>query len=301
MNIVGHRRLFYLLSGTMIALSLFSVVLFRFRFGIDFVGGTFWELRFPQDALSQATFLPRVEEVLTREKIQDPIIQKSEGGIVQFRFQEINEDTHQKILNEFRSRFNTINELRFETVGPTIGRTLRQKAIQSLLAVLLGISLYIAWAFRKVSRPLASWKYGVATVFTLLHDVIVPVGLFSFLGKVRGVEIDSNFIVALLVVMGFSVHDTIVVFDRIRENVRKASQNPFTDVVNQSVNETFVRSVATSFTTLLALLALYLFGSANLHNFVLTMMVGILVGTYSSIFIASPFLADWEARSRRRG
>jgi len=298
MDIIGRRKIFYFISGAIIVLSLISIGLFRFQFGIDFVGGTFWEVRFPREALS-ASFPKEVKDIFTRKGIPELVMQPSDETSYHFRFKEIDEPTHQEILKEFRAQWQDVTELRFETVGPTIGATLRTKAIQSIAAVLLGISLFIAWAFRKVSRPLSSWKYGVATILTLFHDVIVPVGLFSLLGKVRGVEIDSNFIVALLVVMGFSVHDTIVVFDRIRENLRKIANEPFGAVVNRSVNETLIRSLNTSLTTLLALFALYLWGSANLQHFVLAMIVGILAGTYSSIFIASPILVDWEAWQRR--
>ncbi len=299
MQIIARRKIFYTLSALVILASLISVGLYKFKFGIDFLGGAFWELRFSEEAVKTGDFQSDLKDIFAAHGITDLISQESEGGAVQLRFQEIDEPLHQAVLGDIKTRWQGAEELRFETVGPTIGETLRRKAIQSILAVLLGISIYVAWAFRKVSRPLASWKYGVATVFTLFHDVIVPIGLFSLLGHFKGVEVDSNFIVALLVVMGFSVHDTIVVFDRVRENLRKFAGESFPEVVNRSVNETFHRSINTSLTTLLALAALYLWGSASLANFVLAMMVGILVGTYSSIFIASPLLVDWERRQRR--
>jgi len=157
----------------------------------------------------------------------------------------------------------------------------------------LGISLYIAWAFRKVSHPLSSWRYGVATLTALFHDLIIPIGLFSILGHYYGVEIGTNFIVALLVTLGFSVHDTIVVFDRIRENLKRYESLDFVSLVNKSVNETIIRSISTSFTVLLTLLALFVFGGGELKYFILALMVGIFSGTYSSIFIASPILVSW--------
>jgi preprotein translocase subunit SecF len=213
---------------------------------------------------------------------------------------QIDEEKHQEILRALKDRMPEIEELRFETVGPTIGKTLRQKAIASLVGVLVVIALYIAWAFRQVSRPVSSWKYGLITLLTLFHDILAPIGLFSFLGHYYQVEIDSQFIVALLVVMGFSVHDTIVVFDRIRENLRKAPKGEeFEATVNRSVNETLVRSVNTSLTVLLVLGALYFVGPNSLRHFVLALLVGIAVGTYSSIFLASPLLVDWAKRGRR--
>ncbi|MFN7088578.1 MAG: protein translocase subunit SecF, partial [Candidatus Paceibacteria bacterium] len=219
MNIIGRRKIFYVISGTIITLSILSVALFRFRFGIDFLGGTFWELRFDESAAGASTFTHELKNIFSENQIDDLILQKSDTSTFALRLQEISESKHQELLSLIKSRWPDTEELRFETVGPTIGKTLRRKAIQSIVLVLFGISLYIAWAFRKVSRPLTSWKYGVVTVFTLFHDVIAPIGLFSYLGKLGIAEIDSNFIVALLVVMGFSVHDTIVVFDRVRENL----------------------------------------------------------------------------------
>ena len=185
-----------------------------------------------------------------------------------------------------------MEERRFSSIGPTIGAELKQKSLRAIALVLLGISLYIAWAFRQVSKPLNSWRYGVATLIALFHDLIIPLGLFSYLGHFYNVEIGTNFIVALLVVLGFSVHDTIVVFDRIRENLKRYSLD-FENLVNQSVNETLVRSINTSLTVLLTLAALYFFGSESLKYFILALIVGIFSGTYSSIFIASPILVSW--------
>ena len=172
--------------------------------------------------------------------------------------------------------------------------------------MLIGISLFIAFAFRKVSRPIRSWKYGVVTLVTLFHDVVIPAGLFAYLGRFYGVEADTNFIVALLVVMGFSVHDTIVVFDRIRENLLLGREGAgLAEVVNKSINETLARSINTSVTLVLVLVALLLFGPATLTYFVLAILVGVILGTYSSIFVASPLLVIWHAfaagRSPGRG
>jgi preprotein translocase subunit SecF len=165
--------------------------------------------------------------------------------------------------------------------------------------VILGISLYIAFAFRKVSHPVQSWKYGLITLATLVHDTVIPAGLFAVLGRFAGVEIDINFLVALLLVMGFSVHDTIVVFDRIRENLRIGigKQSSFEELVNTSVNQTMARSINTSLTLVLVLLALYFFGSAVLSYFILAILVGVIFGTYSSIFVASPLLTLWKRKS----
>jgi len=293
MDIIGHRKIYYAISGTMILVSLVSVALWRFRPGIDFAGGTLWEIGTKD---SSGLAISDVTAFLNKHGIGDVNIQPS-GPILVLRFKEIDEAAHQTLLRDAASVWPALEERRFETVGPTIGKTLRNKAIESVLGVLFVISIYIAFAFRRVSKPVASWKYGAVTVMTLFHDVIAPIGFFSILGRFKGVEIDTNFIVALLVVMGFSVHDTIVVFDRIRENLRKAARNDtFETVVNRSVRETFVRSVNTSLTVLLVLAALFVWGSATLKYFILALMIGIFVGTYSSIFIASPLLVDWGWR-----
>lgn len=188
----------------------------------------------------------------------------------------------------------------FESIGPTVGNELKQRSIYALAAVLVAIIIYIAWAFRKVSQPVASWKYGVVAVVALLHDVIVPAGVFAVLGHYAGVEIDILFVTALLTILGFSVHDTIVVFDRTRENLARRTAGSFEEVVNTSVNQTIRRSINTSATAFLALLAMYLFGGEPIKNFVLALMIGIAIGTYSSIFIASPLLVVWNNWKHRK-
>jgi preprotein translocase SecF subunit len=188
-----------------------------------------------------------------------------------------------------------VTEQRFESIGPIIGQELKQKSLYAIIAVLLGIILYIAWAFRKVSDPVSSWKYGVTAIIALGHDVIIPTGVFAILGYVVGIEIDILFVTAVLTILGFSVNDTIVVFDRTRENLaRDHYKHEFEWIVNKSVNETIRRSMYTSLTTFVVLLAIFLYGGASIKNFVLALMIGVVTGTYSSIFLASPLLVAWE-------
>lgn len=182
------------------------------------------------------------------------------------------------------------------TVGPIIGAETTTNAIYSVALASVAVVLYIAYAFRSIPKPYSSWKFGVAAVVALLHDVLVVVGIFSLLGHFFGVQVDALFVTALLTVIGFSVHDTIVVFDRIRENLRKTTGS-FTDIVNQSLLETLGRSLSTSLTVLLTLLALLLFGGETIRNFVLALFIGIFSGTYSSIFNAAPLLVLWEEKS----
>ena len=238
-----------------------------------------------------------VSDALKSLKLNDLKISPLGSNGAVLRFGETDEVTHQNIVKilaaEAEKNKIQFEERRFSSIGPTIGAELKQKSIKAIIIVLFGISLYIAWAFRKVSQPISSWRYGVVTLAALFHDLIIPIGLFAYLGRFYGVEVGANFIVALLVILGFSVHDTIVVFDRIRENLKRYSQLSFMPLVNQSIRETFIRSLSTSFTVLLTLVALYVFGGESLKYFVLALMVGIFSGTYSSIFIAAPLLVTW--------
>ena len=189
--------------------------------------------------------------------------------------------------------FNSFEELRFDSIGPIIGQELKQKAIYAIIIVLIAIILYIAYAFRKVSHPVESWKFGLSAIVALAHDIIIITGIFAVLGHFLNIQLDSYFVTALLTVLGFSVHDTIVTFDRTRENLRRHQDKTFEDVVNLSVNETIVRSLNTSLTTIFVLLAIILFGGETIKYFVLALMMGAIVGTYSSIFLASPLLMIW--------
>jgi len=195
-----------------------------------------------------------------------------------------------------------LTEDRFESIGPVIGSELAQKSMYAIVAVLIGIITYIAWAFRKVAEPVSSWKYGVTAIIALAHDVIIPTGVFAVLGAVLGIEIDILFVTALLTILGFSVNDTIVVFDRTRENLaRHHHKHEFTWIVEKSVNETMRRSLFTSLTTFVVLCSIFLYGGDSVKYFVLALMIGVIVGTYSSIFLASPLLVVWEQWSRRQG
>ena len=287
LNIVENRKFFYAISGIFIVASVIALLLWGLEFGIDFKGGSALEIVYPDNNRPETNQIINSLKPLNLNNLK--ISPVGDNG-VNFRFKETDEATHQEIVKILGGN---IEERRFSSIGPTIGTELKQKSIKAIIIVLFGISLYIAWAFRKVSRPLSSWRYGIVTLIALFHDLIIPVGLFAFLGHFYGVEIGTNFIVALLVILGFSVHDTIVVFDRIRENLKRYASLDFAPLVNQSVNETLVRSISTSFTVLLTLLALYVFGGESLKYFILALMVGIFSGTYSSIFIASPLLISW--------
>ncbi len=286
-NIVGNKKIWFTLSTALVGIAVLAIVLFGFRQGIDFAGGTLWQFSAVGENVSM------IEPVfITGLGISDARVNYDalhQNFLV--RAGEISEPDHQKFLGILKGKFPTFQELSFQSIGPSVGNELRRNALIAMALVLLGISLYIAFAFRKTSRPVSSWKYGWVTLATLFHDVAIPAGLIAALSHYVHVEIDSNFIVALLVVMGFSVHDTIVVFDRVRENlILNRDKEPFGKVVNTSVNQTLARSVNTSLTLILVLVALYFTGPADLHYFILTLLVGVTTGIYSSIFIASPGL-----------
>ena len=195
---------------------------------------------------------------------------------------------------------SNIKEKRFDSIGPVIGNELKSTAVIAIVIALIAIVLYIGWAFRKVSRPVSSFKYGIIATITLFHDIIITLGVFAVLGHLYNVEVGIPFVAALLAILGYSVNDTIVVFDRTRENLIRSGADDFEKVVNKSVNETLIRSLNTSFTTLLVLVTLFLFGGTTIKYFVVALMVGISAGTYSSIFIASPLLVTWQKWSLRK-
>jgi len=205
-----------------------------------------------------------------------------------------------KIKSNLTGKESIINieELRYDSVGPSIGEELKRKSLYAIIVVLIAIVLYIAWTFRKVSMPVASWKYGLTSIIALFHDVMIVLGIFAVLGKFFDIEINAAFIAAILTVLGYSVNDTIVVFDRIRENLPR-SEEDFEGTINTSVNQTLTRSINTSLTTLLVLLSILFFGGGTIRDFVLALSIGVFIGTYSSIFLASPLLVVWERLKSR--
>jgi preprotein translocase subunit SecF len=295
-NIIGNRKIFLTISTILVVASIFAMVFFGFRQGIDFKGGTLWN--FKVDGNPDTS---EVTQILSSTlDSTDVHLSADSNGALLARLPDMSENKHQELAAAIQAKYSGFQELSFQSIGPSVGASLRGKAMIALILVLVAISLYIAFAFRKVYQPVSSWKYGIITLFTLLHDVVVPAGVMAVLGHYLRAEIDVNFLVALLVVMGFSVHDTIVVFDRIRENLLKErAKGEFEDIVNKSVNQTLGRSVNTSLTLILVLVALYAVGPASMHYFVLTLLVGVITGIYSSIFVASPLLIVWQKLSKK--
>ena len=295
LEIVRYRRWWYAISALLLVPGIISLALYGVRLGIDFTGGSLLEIQTNREVPAN-----QIREAAGGD-FGEPIVQTSGDNTYQLRLKEITPEQKTVVVDRLKSATGVeITERRFESVGPSISQDLTRKAILSVILGAILIVLYIAYAFRKVPKPASSWRFGLTTMVALTHDVIFTLGIFSILGEFAGVELDATFVAAVLTVIGFSVHDTIVVFDRIRENLLRGQGKTFEDTVNFSILQTLVRSVNTSLTVLLVLAAMLLFGGESIHDFILALFIGIAVGTYSSIFNAAPVLVTWQNWSEKR-
>lgn len=293
--IIEKRRIWLGASAILTAVSIIALILLPLRLGIDFTGGSLLEVAYSVERPSTEA----LSAAIKASGIGDAEIKSSgEKGVI-MRFKTIDEETHQALLAELKKTDPALVERAFDSIGPIIGEELKQKSVFALFLALVLILAYIAFVFRKVSYPVASWKYGISAIVALVHDALFVLGAFAILGHFSGVEINSTFIPAFLTVLGFSMHDTIVVFDRIRENLTKF-RGSFEEIVNKSINETLVRSINTSMTVMLVMLAIFLFGGESIKMLSLALLLGVGIGTYSSIFVASPLLVVWHWFSSRK-
>ncbi len=299
MFVVTYRKFFYGLSAILLLASIAAVIVWGFNLGIDFKGGSIIEIEYAQARPTQTDLQAKLAPLDLKESIRTT---GEKAYIIRMR---TIDQTEEASLEASLKSFGDYTKVRFDSIGPVLGGEALRKSLVSIILVILAIVLFIAYAFRQVSEPVSSWKYGLIAIVALLHDVIIPTGVFVVLGHFLGYEIDTLFITALLVVLGFSVHDTIVVFDRVRENLRHAAaKKPFDQIVGESISQTFTRSINTSLTTLLALVVLYLVGGSSTHHFSLALIIGIVAGTYSSIFIGSPLLVTvwkWQENKKQKG
>ncbi|MBI2984485.1 MAG: protein translocase subunit SecF [Candidatus Kerfeldbacteria bacterium] len=296
-RIIQKRRWLFILSLLILVPGLVALVRFGLKLGIDFTGGTRMVVAFSGDRPSGTSVIATVSDLDLGQVTTQTAGQKE----MVLRLSSISNDQRQRLLERLQEKFPGAMEASFDSIGPTIGAELLRKAYLALGLVLLAIVVYVSWAFRRVNvGPVPASVYGLSAIVALAHDVLVVVGIFAILGHYRGAEIDSLFVTAVLTVLGFSVHDTIVVFDRIRERLLIGGESTFEDTVNVSLNQTLTRSLNTSLTTLFVLVALYLFGGETIKYFVLALIIGIVSGTYSSIFVASPLLVVYEGWKRRR-
>ena len=292
MKLLKYKYVYFAISLLVLIPGVISLVKYRLRLSIDFTGGSLLEIQITNPQITKQ----KLEELAKSEKLELSTVSSSSDNVYLLRLKELSNEQKIKYLN----LVGDATEKRFETVGPLIGREMTQKAILAVAVASLVIVMYIAWSFRHIPKPYSSWKFGASALIALLHDAFVILGLFSIFGVLWHVEVDALFVTAILTVIGFSVHDTIVVFDRIRENLPKMPHNSFEEVVDFSLSETLVRSLNTSLTAILTLVALLLFGGENIRWFVMALLLGIISGTYSSIFNAAPLLVLWETHKTKK-
>ena len=293
MFVITYRKFFYAFSTLTVLLAFAAIIFYGLHFSIDFTGGSQLEVAYPM-ARPDATVVSQNVNALG---LGASTVRPSDNDSFIIQTPVITDAQKSEVLMAITfSASNTPVVKQFDAVGPTLGKELEGRALFSIIIVILAIVLFIAFAFRGVSKPVSSYKYGFVAIIALVHDVILPVGFFALLGHLYGLQVDTLFVTAVLVVLGYSINDTIVIFDRIRENLRKASegdrQHKFDGIVGTSLRETFGRSINTSLTVLVALVILYFLGGEATRTFALALIVGVIAGTYSSIFLAAPILVS---------
>lgn len=294
-NFTKYSNIYYVISGILMVAAIASLAVFGLKFGIEFTGGSTMEVVFQDHRPTNE----EISKVFSDFGLGDIIVQPTGERGAFLKLKGIDEETHQKAIGKLNT-LSPVQEKSFQYIGPSVGNELKNKTLIAIILALVAITIYIAIAFRKVSRPVASWKYSITSLIALFHDILIPLGLFSVLGKFYNVEITIPIIAALLTIIGFSVHDTIVIFDRIRENILRRGSASFAQTVDWSLNQTLGRSISTVATVLIVMVSLYFFGGETLKSFSLALIVGIASGAYSSIFIAGPLLVTWNSFSERK-
>lgn len=301
MFIIKNKKIFLIISTVLVILSMISLAVFGLKVGIDFKGGAITEVVYTTSRPAQTD----TEASISKLDIGSVLVQPTGelGYIIKSR--DLSESDHAGLLKALSlDGKNELTEANFNSIGPSVGKELTKKAIIAVILVSIAIICFIAFAFRKVSKPVSSWRFGFIAIVTLLHDVAIPIGVFVALSHYYGAELDTLFVVAVLTILGLSVSDTIVIFDRIRENLRNPdiSKMEFSEIVGRSLEQSFIRSISTSLTVILVLLALFFFGPVSTRYFALMLTVGMFFGTYSSIFIASPLLVtvqEWQEKKNK--
>jgi preprotein translocase subunit SecF len=292
MFILKFKKFFIALSASVVIASFVVIGMYGLKLGIEFTGGSVLEFTL-KDNTPEST----VRDRLTSAYGQGFILQQTDKGFslkIKTEGDGITHNLH--VINVLSdNKPDTIEVQKFDTISPTLGNELKNKALFALALALACITVFIAYAFRKVSTPVSSWKYGFITMIALVHDIVITIGVFALLGHTIGLEVDALFLTALLVILGYSINDTIVVFDRIRENLSHVSENKrkgeFEQIVGNSLSQTFVRSINTTMTTVMSATILFILTEGNIHYFALAMIIGMASGAYSSLFVASPLLA----------
>lgn len=292
MFIIKHKKIFVIISIILVALSLGSIAFFGLPLGIDFKGGTLAEIEYKGARPDQNIVDKQLEPLALGEKIIQPT------GVAGYsiKMRAVTEKERADIMKALGAN---ATEKSFTSIGPSVGAELVRKSAISFILVSLGIIFFIAFSFRKVSKPVSSWKYGLIAIITLIHDILIPVGAFAILSHTYGTEVDTLFIVAILTVLGLSVSDTIVVFDRVRENIRVGHFKTFEETVGKSLEQVYTRSIATSSTVIIVLLCLVIWGPSTTKVFAMMLTAGMFFGTYSSIFLASPLLVMFNKKLQK--
>ncbi|KKT76918.1 MAG: Protein-export membrane protein SecD [Candidatus Peregrinibacteria bacterium GW2011_GWA2_44_7] len=318
-KIVPRRKIWFAISGLLLVIGLLAIPGYGLKFGMDFTGGTLMELKFEEPVTAEKL----IESVKTAEgelKAAQPAVAEenatTEEGIVEFgepvvvssgensfiiRMKHLSSETHDQLVQKLQTSIGSFEEIRYSTIGATIGNTMKQKALTALILAVVMMVLYIAFAFRQIPKEIGPWRFGIAAIIALIHDIFITLGFYALLGHWTGAEVDALFVTAILTIIGFSVHDTIVVFDRIREKLKHQKRGEsFEHVADLALNETLARSVNTSLSAIITVSILALFGAQSIQHFLLTLVVGFTMGTYSSIFVATPLLVSWHNQNNKK-
>ncbi len=293
MNITKKRSIWFTISGFLVSTAVAFIVIFGFNFGLDFTGGARWQLDFSEET---ETSVEGLKDFFATQDLQQAVqIQESGAGEYLITIEDLPDAEIQALAASLRSDVGEFTETSYRKVDSNIGQSFKQKALFAILAALIGIIIFVAIAFQKIPESIGAFRFGMVTIIALFHDILIILGVFLALGYFFDVELDLQFLTALLATLGFSVNDTIVILDRVRENIdRSKGKKAFEDVIEDSVKQTITRSINTSFSTLLPLLALLFLGADSIFFFILALVVGIVIGTYSSIFLAAPLLVTWK-------
>ncbi len=298
-NITKTRKLWFTISITLVLASLLAIVTFGLNLGLDFTGGTRWDIQFQDKTITTKDLKDFFAQQSTLT--QGVQIQKSDDSTYLITIEDLDDKVIQSIASDLKNTVGDFTEKSFRKVDSNIGASFKEKAFWAIGIALLGMILFVAFAFRKVPAAINPWRFGGVAIIALFHDIIIVLGIFTVLGAVSGIELDLPFITALLATLGFSINDTIVILDRVRENIRlQKGSETFEDTVEKSIQQTLRRSLFTSISTLLPLLGLLFYGAESIFYFILALTLGIVVGTYSSIFIAAPALVTWKNWSDAR-
>ena len=295
-KIIKRTPYWFIFSGTLMILSVIAISVFGLRLSIDYKGGTILEFK-SSDANRQSI----AEEIVKSKSYSSYQIQEASDNQIVLRLPEITNDQHIELAKDLKSKLPDYTETSYNSVGPTISKDLTWKSLEAILLASFGIIFYIAYAFRKIPKPLSSWKFGLSAVIAIIHDLLITTGVIALVGHyVSWIEVDALFMTAMLTIMGFSVHDTIVVYDRLRENFIKNPHQDINVIAEESVNQTLARSINTSVTVVIVLLSMFLLGGTSIRHFILTLIVGVIFGTYSSIFVATAIVVKWHGKIASR-